>query len=459
MSQIDLSPAAWIALAPLTIACHGRTWRRAAGLGFVAGVVAGSALYGLLPYGAFLYLVICVYCGLNMALFGGVLAALSGPSPGWFRVVLPALLWTSLEYGRRYGFVSFPIMLGPTQVDLLPLWQVAAYTGGHGLSFLVALPAGLFFAWAVDRRPPWRAGLIVAASLGAAWALGTARMSSPLPPGPSVQVAGIQPALQNWLFRVAPVSRRHDREVVDPLMAKTRQALADGAKLIVWPETVIQTPTLGRRPLGLELQAMADDHGATIVVGGVRLGAEDQLHNSAIAFRPHKEPTWQDKIRLAGYSEGRLTPGIRRRALDTPSGRLGVMICLESVYPQDARALVEAGADLLVTTTDDAGFRRSPVAEFHVRRAALRSIETGRWGVHLSQAGPSALTDPRGRTLARTELWDPAMLRGEVRRTSQSTPYQRAGDVFSWAVLAVVGVALGRRAVWARRRDAQNNAA
>ena len=113
----------------------------------------------------------------------------------------------------------------------------------------------------------------------------------------------------------------------------------------------------------------------------------------------------------------------------------------------------------MVTTTDDAGFRRSPVAEFHVRRAALRSIETGRWGVHLSQAGPSALTDPRGRTLARTELWDPAMLRGEVRRTSQSTPYQRAGDVFSWAVLAVVGVALGRRAVWARRRDAQNNAA
>jgi len=258
---------------------------------------------------------------------------------------------------------------------------------------------------------------------------------------------------------VAPVSRRHDRKVVDPLMAKTRQALNEGAKLVIWPETVIQTPTLGRRALANALQAMANGDGATIVVGGVRLGADDRLHNSAIAFRPHQEPVWQDKIRLAGYSEGRLTPGVRRQALHTPSGRLGVMICLESVYPQDARALVDAGADLLITTTDDAGFRRSPVAEFHVRRAALRSIETGRWGVHLSQAGPSALTDPRGRTLARTDLWEPALLRGEVRRTSQSTPYQRAGDVFSWAVLAGVGAAIGRRSAWARRLDDPNSAA
>jgi apolipoprotein N-acyltransferase len=137
---------------------------------------------------------------------------------------------------------------------------------------------------------------------------------------------------------------------------------------------------------------------------------------------------------------------------------LGIMICLESVYPQDAAEFVDAGADLLITSTDDSGFQRSPIAEFHVRRAAIRSIETGRWGAHVSQAGPSAMTDPHGRTVARLGFWEQGLIVGNLRLGGLSTPYQTAGDVFSWVLLAVIAALVRSSAGSANRRAPQNNA-
>ncbi len=455
--QIDLGPVAWISLAPLAVACHGRSGRQGAVLGFVSGAVSGSAFYGLLPYGTTLYVLMLVYCGLNMAVFGALSARISSRVGTWGRVFLPALAWTGLEYGRRFGPVSFPIMLGPTQPDLLPLWQIAAWTGGHGVSFVVALPSGLALAWFADRRPPVIPTSAVVMLVATVWGVGAARMAEPLPEEGAVRVAGVQPALDNWIFRVSPVSDRHDKSVRRSLLTLTEQALASGAKLVVWPETVIQRPIFRTPAVRDAVQALADRHGASILVGAVREGETARLHNSAVVFRPHSPAVWQDKVRLAGYSEARMTPGEERRALQTLAGKIGVMICLESVYPQDARRLVETGAEILVTTTDDAGFRKSPIAEFHVRRAALRSIETGRWGIHVSQAGPSSITDPHGRTVARLGFWEEGVVVAEVRRVGLKTPYQTTGDAFSWAVLAVLA-SLTRSTSGARVRAPQNSA-
>ena len=456
--QIDWAPVAWLALAPLAWACARADRPAATRLGFASGAVAGAALYGLIPYGKLLYGVIVVYCGLNMAFFGWATALIAPRASTALRVALPALLWTGLEYLRRYGPISFPIMLGPTQTDLLPLWQVAAWAGGHGLSFLIALPAGLVLV----RRSEWMrlstaamATLGVAGVLGTSWWLGAARMAADAPPGEAVPVAGVQSALENWAFRVAPVSTRHRAHNQGIFLDLTRRALRGGAKLVVWPETVVQEPLFSQGGLTRTLQELSDRFEAAVLVGAVREGSRGELYNSAVVFRPREDPIWQDKIRLAGYSEARLTPGTTRKALITAAGRLGVMICLESVYPQDARALVADGADLLITTTDDAGFRWSPVAEFHVRRAALRSIETGRWQLHLSQAGPSSITDPLGRTVARSDFWERGLITGEVRRTAMTTPYQIAGDTFSWTVWAlIVWAAWGARGRSGPRRRA-----
>jgi len=178
------------------------------------------------------------------------------------------------------------------------------------------------------------------------------------------------------------------------------------------------------------------------------------------AFVPgRKDLPVQDKVRLAGFAESHMTAGTRHEPLPTSVGPVGVLVCLESVYPQDARQLVARGAELLVVTTDDAGFRRSPIAEFHARRSAFRAIETGRWVVHLSQAGPSYVFDPRGRRVASRSLFERGLLEATVRRTTGTTPYQALGDAFSWAVwLVVAGLALAAR-LRDRRRASRNSVA
>ena len=61
------------------------------------------------------------------------------------------------------------------------------------------------------------------------------------------------------------------------------------------------------------------------------------------------------KVRLVPSAESHLTPGQSIQPLNTSVARVGVMICLESVYPDMARTLVSNGAELLVVASNDAG--------------------------------------------------------------------------------------------------------
>ena len=77
--------------------------------------------------------------------------------------------------------------------------------------------------------------------------------------------------------------------------------------------------------------------------------------------------------------------------------------------------------------------------------AALRAVETRRYLVRVSTAGPSAVIDPWGRIRAVTEPGSAAVLIGTIHSRSDETPYVRLGDLFSFACALGVGLALARR--------------
>jgi apolipoprotein N-acyltransferase len=72
--------------------------------------------------------------------------------------------------------------------------------------------------------------------------------------------------------------------------------------------------------------------------------------------------------------------------------------------------------------------------------ARLRSVENGRSFVRAANTGISALIDPRGRVLGRTELFERRVLVGDVPLTGEATFYARHGDVFAWACLVASGL-------------------
>ena len=73
------------------------------------------------------------------------------------------------------------------------------------------------------------------------------------------------------------------------------------------------------------------------------------------------------------------------------------------------------GSELLTTITNDAWFGETSAPYQHFAQASMRAIEKGRYLVRSANTGISGIVDPYGRVLARTPIFEPAVLVGEAR--------------------------------------------
>jgi len=88
---------------------------------------------------------------------------------------------------------------------------------------------------------------------------------------------------------------------------------------------------------------------------------------------------------------------------------------------------------MLTTITNDAWFGPTSAPYQHFEQASMRAIEEGRNLVRSANTGVSGIVDPYGHVLARTEIFRPAVLAGDVRLLTARTPYAAVGDVFAYA--------------------------
>ena len=161
-----------------------------------------------------------------------------------------------------------------------------------------------------------------------------------------------------------------------------------------------------------------------------------------------------DKQRLVPFSEyapfGRwlrsdsavYTPGREPRLLATHAGRVGAFVCAEALYPDVARGLARAGAEILANPSNDYWFGAPQAAEAQLVTATFRAIENRRFLVRATATGVSAVIDAHGRIAARSAGDGPEVVAAELRRSSAITPYQRVGDLgVALACLVTLGLA------------------
>jgi len=122
--------------------------------------------------------------------------------------------------------------------------------------------------------------------------------------------------------------------------------------------------------------------------------------------------------------------------------RVGVLICSESIYAGAARALGQAGAELLVNLSNDDWFGGHAAVEQHFRASLLRAVETRRFLLRATNSGVTAIVDPRGIVTASAPRDAPAVVAREVAAAAAETLYMRVGDVFAWSCLRVALAAL-----------------
>ncbi len=278
---VDLGiAAAWLAPACLLWALQGLPPRRAALVGLAAGVAAHGAVLH------WIYVVTVTYghaapavgviAPLLLALYVALFTAAFGAAAGWLaRVGLAgpfalAATWTALDHLRSFFLTGFPwATLGYAQHHNPALLGLASLTGVYGLSFVTVLGSASALVWLEARctRPPraaW-AGLAVVVLLhvlGAARAVAT----DPEPAGPRMRIAVLQGNVDQGV-KWSPAWAERTLRIYEEL---TREARAQGALLVVWPETAVPGSPDVDPELLERLARLAAETGAALVGGACR---------------------------------------------------------------------------------------------------------------------------------------------------------------------------------------------
>jgi len=484
-----------LAVASLSLAVSGCSPGRAAARAFVAGWIAHAAIL----YWIFVVTVryggasptVGVLAVLALALYPAASTAAVGAVLGWLHrcgrstPLAIAIAFVLGDYLRTFVATGFPwSLLGYTQSGE-SLWLPLARLGGvHLVGFGVALTGALIAGSvrAMGGRSGATRGLVGGAVAwlvlcGVGSSLEWNEAGRGAPSGPSVRVAVLQGSIEQG----SKWSDARFVETLDRYATLTRVAAAEGAELVVWPETAFPgaielEPGAAQRVAGL-----ARELGVSLVVGAVgvavdrRAGLITDWYDSAFVIEPDGRVAGRyDKSHLVPFGEyvpfrgllggfveaiargvaaGDVSPGPGPSALrvfvpDRAQGgggavRVGVPICYELLFPDLVRRFVADGAALLVAITNDAWYGRTGAPHQFLAITAMRAAETGVPLVRAANTGVSAIIDARGHVQHDSGLFERGLIVADVTLpgSDASTFYTRHGDVFvygCWATLPLL---------------------
>ncbi len=150
-----------------------------------------------------------------------------------------------------------------------------------------------------------------------------------------------------------------------------RRAAAEGVELLVLPELassgyVFESEAEASRTSedarhGSLVTALAEvcaGSGLYCVVG-LNERSESERHNSAVLIGPQGHVATYRKLHLFNDEKSWFRPGGELPVVDLPFGRVGMVICFDLWFPEAARALALAGAEVIAVPTNwVASFRR-----------------------------------------------------------------------------------------------------
>lgn len=144
-----------------------------------------------------------------------------------------------------------------------------------------------------------------------------------------------------------------------------RESIAAGAELVVLPELILSgymfASTDEARPAAITTEhpvfaGWSDEvraAGAVVIGGFAELGSDGLVYNSAAVvdgtgvLAVYRKTHLWDKEKLV-FTPGAAAPPV----VDTPVGRVGVLICFDLEFPEMPRTLALGGAELIVAPTN-----------------------------------------------------------------------------------------------------------
>lgn len=358
------------------------------------------------------------------------------------------LTWAGVPWGAQLALALYevPFLLAP-----------ASLFGSYFVTFLIAaVNACIAYALLMlkqgkkhcVRRGAFAALCLVFVHLS----LSLIGYCMPVSVGESVKVAVLQgnvPSTEKWDASTDCIGIYGDL---------AREAAKDGAKIMVWPETAVPTylmtyPNINR------VKGIAKETSAIQIVGtyafdgksgsAVRYNAfyliyPDGTVDESIYYKRHLVPfgeyvPLEDFVRavlpqlaeIEMLADGSIiTPGKNPELFDTEYGKIGSLICFDTIYESLCRDSVAAGAELIAIGTNDSWFFDSAAVYMHNGQAVLRAVENGRYVMRAANTGISSVIDPHGNILTEIEPLVAGQASADVSFVTSRTLYSYIGDVF-----------------------------
>jgi predicted amidohydrolase len=221
----------------------------------------------------------------------------------------------------------------------------------------------------------------------------------------------------------------HDKDAnLGVLEDYIRTASSDAVQLLVFPECAVQGYPMKLTQDGYDdhyqqlrdaepvpgpalerLASLAKEQGVEVVVGLTERpdepGSSGKVYNSVAFLSDGRVTGRYRKVHTGNVEKTLWSRGEDWTVCDSVAGRLGFLICYDLVFPEAARCLALAGAELLVMST---AWTKGPIEEGYDLFTRARALENQVFLLASNQtggpdgvfSGHSRIVSPRGELLA-----------------------------------------------------------
>ena len=361
-------------------------------------------------------------------------------------------LWVICEWLRGCGpFASTHYVVGYSQALQGPLLQYASIGGVYFVSLLCLLINVGLFIWLRSRLK--------------FNSIRTLKKQHLLFPGVCILIIGINLALYHVYpsnqvsesIKLGLVQANHSQK--DKLnRAKRRLLLQDyylysnriltknKLDLLIFPETIIPSYVLDKAYFMAQLKQLSLTHNNSFLFGTAR-SENNNLFNSVALYDSSDNMQIYDKVRRMPFGEywpfksiftffglGNIIPGrdytmgAAIKPLLFKEHKLGLGICLESMYPSFYREQVHQGADVLIALANSAWFHESWISASLFHMGVFRAVENGRYFIQSSNIGLSGIISERGDIIQVSQLNQQESLIYDLKADQRDTLFGRFGN-------------------------------
>ena len=342
--------------------------------------------------------------------------------PKGFGAVCVALFWAGGEWLLGFGPFAWPTARISLALWQYPIFFRSASLGGQLLVSGLILGVNYLLARAVCcwKTKQWlvRAGIAVFMVVANV----TVGICYPAPSPATTSVAVIQPGGQ-------AVDTNRGTVYTDCL-ALAQQTASEKPRLILLPEGILPSTANASDSMQSQWGNIAKQAEADLLVGGFREGLStviqfDSNGNRIFEYKKIKEVPFFENGQGKAFVFFSKT---HASVLTSNCGKIGNLICYESMFSSLAQNSVRDGAQLLFVSTNDSWFTASVAKNIHLAHGAYRGVETGRTLVQSSIDGCSAVFDAAGNMTHSMPHKTKGVMQAKVSFDPMDTLYNHIGD-------------------------------